>query len=169
VVSSQGGVVTETKATGYDGLLSRLVPEIELRTFLRECFEISEYELFVSHEDRVVEGLRGVPEEVVFAAFCTYRHVFGHFAMSFSVGITGRLADRLGRREFTQRLAARFDAYVLDGATEPPWLWTMILADGTRLLAEMDGEDDRFLLYAVTAPVPALPEVRVDEDLGKPW
>lgn len=157
--------MTETKATGYDGLSSRLVPEIELRTFLLDCFEIAERELFVGHDDRILEELRDVPEDVAFAAFCTYRQVFGHFAMGFGVGIEGRLVDRVGRREFAERFAAHFDAYVLYGDTEPPGLWTVILADGTRLRAAMDEEDDRYVLDAATAPVPGLPEVRVSEDL----
>lgn len=127
--------MTETEATGYDGLLSRLVPEIELRTFLLDCFAIPEQELFVSHEDRVAEGLRDVPQELVFAAFCTYQQVSGHFAMSFSVGIEGRLADRVGRREFAERITAHFDAYMLYSDTEPQGVWTMTLADGTHLLA----------------------------------
>jgi hypothetical protein len=157
--------VTETKATSYDGLASCLVPEIELRTFLLDCFEIAERELFVGHDDRVAEELRDVPQDVVFAAFCTYRRVFGHFAMGFDVGIEGRLVDRVGRREFAERFAAHFDAYVLYGDTEPPGLWTVILTDGSRLLAAMDEEDDRYMLYAATAPVPGIPEVRVSEDL----
>lgn len=157
--------MTESEATGYDGLLSRLVPEIELRTFLLDCFQISEHELFVSHEDRVAEGLRSVPEELVFAAFCTYQQVSGHFAMSFSVGIEGRLADRVGRREFAERITAHFDAYMLYGDTEPQGVWTLTLPDGTHQLAAMDEEDHRILLYAATAPVPGLPEVRVSEEL----
>jgi hypothetical protein len=158
--------VTGTKATGYDGLSSCLVPEIELRTFLLNCFEIGERELFVGHDDRVAEQLREIPQDGVFAAFCTYRQVFGHFAMGFDVGIEGRLADRVGRREFAERFAARFGAYVLYGDIEPPGLWTVILADGSRLLAAMDEEeDDRYALYSATAPVPGLPEVRVSENL----
>lgn len=102
----------------------------------------------------------------MFAAFCTYRQVFGHFAMGFDVGIEGRLADRVGRREFAERFAARFGAYVLYGDIEPPGLWTVILADGSRLLAAMDEEeDDRHVLYSATAPVPGLPEVRASENL----
>ena len=71
----------------------------------------------------------------------------------------------MGRREFAERFAAHFGAYVLYGDTEPPGLWTVILADGGRLRAAMEEEDDRFMLYAATAPVPGLPEVRVDEGL----
>ncbi|GAB2843288.1 hypothetical protein GCM10027176_53690 [Actinoallomurus bryophytorum] len=159
--------MTETKATGYDGLSSCRVPEAELRTFLLDCFEIAERELFVGHEDRLVEKLKDVPQDRVFAAFCTYRQVSGHFAMGFGVGIEGRLADRVGRREFAERFAAHFGAYVLYGDTEPPGLWTVILADGTRLRAAMDEEDDRYVLDAVTAPVPGLPGVRVSEDLWR--
>ncbi|MFJ8017331.1 hypothetical protein [Streptomyces sp. NPDC096339] len=157
--------MTETKATGYDCLSSRLVSASELRAFILDCFEISECRLFVGHEDRVAEDLRDIPEDVVFSAFCTYREVFGHFEMSFGVGIEGRLADRVGRREFAERFAAHFDAYVLYGGTEPPGLWTVILADGARLRGAMDEEDDRFVLYAATAPVPGLPDIRVDESL----
>ena len=158
--------MTQAQAAGYDGLSSCLVPENELRRFLLDCFAISEGELFVGHGDRVAEELRDVPQEVVFAAFCTYRQVFGHFAMAFDVGIEGRLADLVGRREFAERFAAHFDAYVLYGDdTDPPALWTVVLADGRRLLAAMDEEDDQFMLSAATAPVPGLPEVRVSEDL----
>lgn len=163
----RGGLVAKTEATGYDGLSSCRVPENELRTFLLDCFQIAEHELFVGHEDRVAEELRDVPQDAVFAAFCTYRQVSGHFAMYFDVGIEGRLADRVGRREFAERFAAHFDAYVLYGETEPPGLWTVILADGSRLLAAMDEEDDRRVLYAATAPVPGLPEVPVNKNLWR--
>ncbi|MEV5326271.1 hypothetical protein AB0K67_19145 [Nonomuraea sp. NPDC052634] len=157
--------MTETPATGYDGLASRLVPEDELRRFLLDCFGIAEQELFVGHTGRLDDALRDVPQDVVFAAFCTYEEARGHFAMSFDVGIEGRLADRVGRREFIERFAAHFDMYVLYGDTEPAWLWTVILPDGSRLLAELDDEDGRSMLDAVTAPVPGLPDVRVDEGL----
>jgi hypothetical protein len=159
------GVVTETKATGYDLLSSRYVPEIKLRAFLLDCFRITEGELFVGNDDQVHEALRDVPQEVVFAAFCTYDRAFGHFAMIINVGIEARLVDRVGRLEFAARFAAHFGAFVLYGDTEPPGLWTVILADGKRLLAAMDEEDDRFTLYAATAPVPGLPEVGVSQDL----
>ncbi|WP_406317090.1 hypothetical protein OHA77_07770 [Streptosporangium sp. NBC_01639] len=159
--------MTETESTGYDGLSSRLVPEAELRAFLLDCFGVAGHELFVGHDDRVDEELRDVPRDKVFAAFCTYRPTSGHFAMGFDVGIEGRLADRVGRREFAERFAARFDSYVLYGDTEAPGLWTVILADGSRLLAAMDEEDDRYMLYAATAPVPGLPGLRVDEGLWR--
>ncbi|MFF5207849.1 hypothetical protein [Streptosporangium sp. NPDC000396] len=157
--------MTETRATGYDGLSSRLVSEAELREFLLDCFEIAEQELFIGHADRVAEDLRDVSEDITFAAFCTYQQVHGHFAMDFDVGIEGRLADRVGRREFAEKFATRFGAYVLYGETEPPGLWTVILPDGSRLRVAMEEEDDRFVLYAATAPVPGLPEIRVDEGL----
>jgi hypothetical protein len=156
--------VTETEATGYEGLSSRLVPEAELRAFLLDCFGIAGHELFVGHTDRVAEDLRDVPTDV-FAAFCTYDGARGHFAMSFGVGIEGRLADRVGRRAFAERFAARFGVFVLYGDVEPPGLWTVILADGSCLRAAMEEEDDRFVLTAATAPVPGLPGVRVDEGL----
>ncbi|MGW6985632.1 hypothetical protein ACWGE1_40260 [Streptomyces sp. NPDC054932] len=157
--------MTETGATGYDCLSCRPVAESELRTFLLDCFGIAERRLFVGHEDRVAEDLRDVPQDVVYSAFCTYRQVLGHFTMGVDVGIEGRLADRVGRREFAERFAAHFDTYVLYGDTEPPGLWTVILADGTRLRAAMDEEDGRYVLHAATAPVPGLPELRVDEGL----
>ncbi|MER5622901.1 hypothetical protein ABT061_17870 [Streptosporangium sp. NPDC002544] len=159
--------MTETEATGYDCLSSCLVPESELRTFLLDCFGIAECELFVGHDDRVAERLRDIPQDVVFSVFCTYRQVFGHFAMGFDVGVEGRSAERVGRREFAERFAAHFDTYVLYGDTEPPGLWTVIFADGIRLRAAMDEEDNRYVLYAATAPVPGLPEVRVDEGLWR--
>jgi hypothetical protein len=158
--------VTETEATGYDCLSSCLVPETVLRTFLLHCFEIAEGELFVGHAERVADDLCGYPSDVVFAAFCTYEpQVSGHFAMSFSVGIEGRLVDRVGRREFAERFAAHFGAYVLYSDAEPPGLWTVILPDGNYLWAATDEEDDRCVLYAATAPIPGRPEVRVDEGL----
>jgi hypothetical protein len=160
--------VTEAEATGYDCLSSCLVPETGLRAFLLDCFELAESELFVGHADRVADDLRHVAQDRVFAAFCTYeQQVSGHFAMSFSVGIEARLADRVGRQEFAERFAAHFDAYVLYGDTEPPGLWTLILPDGSRLQAGTDGDDDRCVLYVATAPVPGLPEVRVDEGLAQ--
>lgn len=167
ISTSRRTPVTETGATGYDGLASRLVPEAELREFLLDCFGIAEHELFVGHADRVNDVLQDVPQDVVFAAFCAYRQVCGHFAMEFDVGIEGRLADRVGRREFAERFAAHFGAYVLFGDTEPPGLWTVILADGSRLRAVLDDEDGRSVLYAATAPVPGLPDVRVDESLWR--
>ncbi|GAA2428838.1 hypothetical protein GCM10010191_47510 [Actinomadura vinacea] len=157
--------MTETKATGYDLLSSRDVPEIELRAFLLDCFGITNGELFVGRIDQVHEDLRDAPQKV-FAAFCTHGQVFGHFAMTISVGIEGGLAERVGRLEFAARFAAHFGAFVLYGDTEPPGLWTVVLADGERLLAAMDDEDDRFTLYAATAPVPGLPEIRVSRDLS---
>lgn len=81
------------------------------------------------------------------------------------MGIEGRLAERVGRREFARRLAAHFAAYVLYGDTEPPGLWTLILSDGSHLLATLDEGDDGYLLDAVTAPVPGLPQVRVNDRL----
>ncbi|MEU4698732.1 hypothetical protein [Nonomuraea dietziae] len=159
--------MTETRATGYDGLSSRLVPEAGLREFLLDCFGIAEHELFVGHADRVAEDLRDVPQDVVFAAFCTYQQAHGHFAMHFDVGIEGRLADRVSRGEFAARFAAHFGAYVLHGTTEPPGLWTVTLADGSRLRAAMEEEDDRSVLHAATAPIPGLPEIRVDEGLWR--
>ncbi|MFD7256894.1 hypothetical protein [Streptomyces sp. NPDC059874] len=159
--------MTETKATGYDCLSSRLVAAGDLRAFLLDCFEIAESRLFVGQEDRVAEELEDLPQDVVFSAFCTYRQVFGHFAMGFGVGIEGELADRVGRREFAERFAAHFDAYVLYGATEPPGVWTVILPDGRCLRAAMDEEDNRYVLDAATAPVPGLPGVPVDEGLWR--
>ncbi|MFC5754358.1 hypothetical protein [Actinomadura rugatobispora] len=160
--------MTESEATGYDCLSSRPVPEGELRTFLLDCFEITEAELFVAHTDRITDELRARPADAVFAAYCTYDpQMSGHFAMSFNVGIEGRLADRVGRREFAERFAARFDAYVLYGDAEPPGLWTVILPDGSRLRAAMEQDDDLCVLYAATAPVPGLPDLRVDEGLWR--
>ncbi|MGW0433938.1 hypothetical protein ACWDV4_15535 [Micromonospora sp. NPDC003197] len=157
--------MTRTAATGYDGLSSRRISEAELRAFLRDCFALGDEELFVGHADRVTEALAAVPADARFAAFCTYREAGGHFAMAFDVGIEGHLADRVGRRQFAVRLAARFAAYVLYGDTEPPGRWTLILPDGSRLLATLAETDDRYLLDAVTAPVPGLPQVRIDDKL----
>lgn len=159
--------MTTTPAVGYDGLSSRLVPEAELREFLLGCFGIAGHELFAGHADRLDEDLRDVPRERVFAAFCTYAEVGGHFAMRFDVGVEGRLAARVDRREFAVRFAARFGARVLYGDTEPPGLWTVVLPDGGRLRAAMEEDDDRFTLYAATAPIPGLPGIRVDEGLWR--
>lgn len=157
--------MTQTKATGYDLLSSRSVAEVELRAFLRECFGITDRELFVSHVDNVADALRDITSEVVFTAFCTYERVRGHFAMRVDVGIEGRLVDRVGRREFAERFAARFDAYVLYGDTEPSGVWTVVLPDGTGLLAAMEEDDDHLTLYRASAPIPDLPEVAVDSRL----
>ncbi|MFD7554604.1 hypothetical protein ACFV9E_08725 [Streptomyces sp. NPDC059835] len=157
--------MTDTEATGYDCFSSRAVSEGEWRAFLLDCFGVAEWQLFVGHEDRVAEGLRDVPQDVVFSVFCTYREIFGHFVMAFSVGIESWLVDRVGRLEFAERFAAHFDAYVLYGDTEPPGLWTLILTDGQCLRVAMDDEDDRHVLYAATAPVPGLPDIRVDASL----
>ncbi len=129
------------KATGYDGLSSRAVTEPELREFLVRCFEIADHEL---------------PS----AAFWTRGEVSGHFAMSFSVGIEGRLAERVGRHEFARRFAAHFDAFVLYGDTEPPGQWTVVLPDGSSLRAAMEEDGDHFELYAASAPIPGLPDLR---------
>ncbi|MFF5263102.1 hypothetical protein ACFY4C_29590 [Actinomadura viridis] len=158
--------MTDSEATGYDCLTSRLVPEGELRTFLLDCFEIADGELFIGHAERVTDELRSYPGDAVFAAFCTYDdQVSGHFAMSVSVGIEGRLADRVGRHEFAERFAASFDTYVLYGDTEPPGLWTVVLPDGSHLRAAMEEDEDRYVLYAATAPIPGLVDLRVDEGL----
>ncbi|GAA3943766.1 hypothetical protein GCM10023085_27150 [Actinomadura viridis] len=158
--------MTDSEATGYDCLTSRLVPEGELRTFLLDCFEIAEDELFVGHTERIADDLRAYPPDLTFAAFCTYDdQVSGHFAMSVSVGIEGRLAERVGRHEFAERLAASFDAYVLYGDTEPPGLWTVVLPDGSHLRAAMEEDEGTYVLDAATAPVPGLPTLRADEGL----
>ncbi|MEV5754080.1 hypothetical protein AB0L00_40230 [Actinoallomurus sp. NPDC052308] len=162
--------MTSAAATGYDGLSTRRVGEGELRAFLRECFRIGEHEVFVGRADRVNEDLRDVPEGVVYAAFCTYDDVAGDFALVFDLGITGSLARRVGRREFAERFAARFDAHVLYGDTEPPGLWTLILADGRRLrvsLEEPEDDDGAYVLREATAPVPGVPGVRVNEGLWR--
>ncbi|MEV4760431.1 hypothetical protein AB0J86_35740 [Micromonospora sp. NPDC049559] len=162
--------MTATPATGYDLLASRGLKEDDLRPFLLDCFDIEERELFVGHADRLFEELRGVPSDHVFAAFCSYEEVRGHFAVSVQVGIEGRLVDRVGRRRYAERFAAHFDAYVLYGDTEPlPFLWTVVLPDGNRLLATMDEQEgDAFLLRTATAPIPGLPQVAVDPTLGRP-
>ncbi|MFF0249196.1 hypothetical protein ACWEU6_36525 [Streptosporangium sandarakinum] len=159
--------MTTTPATGYDGLSSRLVPEAELREFLLGCFGIAGHELFVGHADRLDEDLRDVPPDTVFAAFCAYEEVGGHFAMRFDVGVDGRLADRVGRGEFAGRFAARFGAYMLYGDAEPPGLWTVVLPDGGLLRASLEENGDRFILYAATAPIPGLPGLRLDEGLWR--
>ncbi|SDM63390.1 hypothetical protein [Allokutzneria albata] len=146
-----------TAATGYDGLSSCTVAEPVLREFLLSCFDIGEHELFIGHEDRVDEDLRDTPADTVFAAFCTYREVSGDFAMCFSVGIEGRLVDRVGRHEFARRFAARFDANVLYGCDEPPGLWTVVLPGGQAVLAAMEEGEDRYRLSATAAPIPGLP------------
>ncbi|RZS32296.1 hypothetical protein EV193_113140 [Herbihabitans rhizosphaerae] len=136
-------------ADGYDLLSSRRVPPEELRAFLLDCFEISDGELYVGRAHASREELRDLPEGFVFAAFCTHDEVSGHFAMTVDVGIEGRLAERVGRLEFARRFAAHFDAYVLYGHDEPFDLWTVVLPDGTRLLAEMDDDGEEFTLRSV--------------------
>jgi hypothetical protein len=54
----------------------------------------------------------------------------------------------------------RLDAAVERGRVDVEWSLP------SRLLAAMDEEeDDRYVLYSATAPVPGLPEVRVSENL----
>jgi hypothetical protein len=158
--------VTATEADGYDLLSGRLVPEDELRAFLLGCFEVTERELFVCHADRAADEVRRVPGDAMFAGFCTYYfQASGHFAMGVDIGIEGRLVDRVGRREFAERFAAHFDTYVLYGDTEPPGVWSVVLADRTYLWAGTEEDDDRTVVYVATAPIPGLPDVQVDEDL----
>jgi hypothetical protein len=150
---------------GYDLLSSRAVAVPELRSFLLDTFAIAEAELFVAPADRVDEELRDVPQDLVFATFCTFEPVRGHFATTLTVGVDTNRAQRVDRLTFAYRFATHFKAMVLYGDSEPPGLWTVILADGSRLLAALDEDDDRFTLTTATAPVPDLPEVTVNEGL----
>ncbi|MFC7550165.1 hypothetical protein [Plantactinospora sp. GCM10030261] len=141
----------------------------ELRCFLRDCFAVTDTELFVGHGARLDDDLRDVGDEVRFAAFCTYEEGTGDFAMRLSVGIEGRLVARVDRLEFARRFAARFDSYLLYGDNEPePWLWTVIRPDGDRLYAVMAGDEDRLRLEAASGPISGLPRLRVDPRLGPP-
>ncbi|TWD81684.1 hypothetical protein FB561_2805 [Kribbella amoyensis] len=135
-----------TAATGYDGLSSRLIPEVELRSFLLTCLEVGEDELFLAHQDAVPETLAGMPADRVFAVFCTWWTVAGDFAMGYSVGIDAAAAARVTREQFVRRLSAAFDAEVLSGDQEPPGLWTLTRPDGTSLLVQLDEEDGHFRL-----------------------
>lgn len=157
-----------TGGDSYDGLSSRFVASGALRAFLLDCFEVDRHRLFLGHVDRVTADLAALPPDATFDVFCTYLEVRGHFAMGFDVGVTGRLAARVGRREFFSRFAARFGGYVLHGDAEPYGLWTVTLEDGGHLLAELDEEGDRYELVAATAPIPGLPHLRIDERLGEP-
>ncbi|GAA3215265.1 hypothetical protein [Actinocorallia longicatena] len=139
-------------ATGYDGLSSREVPEADLEAFLRDCFPTAGNRLLVARDDRLRERLSGVPDEAVFSVFCTCRRVGGDFALSFDVGVEGRLHALLGRAEFARRFAARFGAVVLYGDDEPPGLWSVVLPDGTRLLRGLDQDGDRFTLTGGPLP-----------------
>ncbi|GAB3832866.1 hypothetical protein [Kribbella italica] len=150
---------------GYDLLSSRTVEVPELRSFLLDTFAVPETGLFVAPADRVDEELRDVPQDLVFAAFCTFEPVEGHFATTLTVGVDTNRARHVGHLDFATRFATHFKAMVLYGDAEPPGLWTVILADGTRLLATLDEDDDRVTLTTATAPVPELPEVAVDAGL----
>ncbi|MEV6287827.1 hypothetical protein [Kribbella sp. NPDC051770] len=146
---------------GYDLLISRPVDGAELRPFLRDTFAVTDADLFVAPADRVDDELAGVPPDLVFAAFCTWEPVQGHFAASLTLGVDADRTRHLDHLDFATRFAAHFRAMVLYGDTEPPGLWTVILADGTRLLAAMDEDDDRFTLTSASAAVPDLPDVTV--------
>jgi hypothetical protein len=135
-----------TAATGYDGLSTRLIPEADLRTFLLTCFGTPEQDLFVAHQDNVTTTLADVPEEQLFAVFCTWWTVTGDFAMGFSLGLNATAATRVGRQELIQRLAAAFTTNILTGDQEPPGLWTLTHPDGTTNLVALDEHDDQFHL-----------------------
>ncbi|GAA3817986.1 hypothetical protein GCM10022226_43210 [Sphaerisporangium flaviroseum] len=162
--------MTGREGRHYDFGTPRLISEDELRGFLLDCFDISEHECFVGHVDRAYEALKDVPDVAVFEAYCKYSEVSGHFAMYVELGVSMRLAARVGRMEFARKFAAHYDVYVLcsdDG--EPLELWTIVLADGTRLLASLEEWDDPILIYSATVPIPGLPEIRVNPNLEKPW
>ncbi len=147
---------------GYDLLSSRAVEVPALRSFLLDTLAVPEADLFVAPADRVEIELRDVPQDLVFATFSTFEPVLGHFAISLSVGVDTARARHVDHLDFATRFATHFEAMVLYGDTEPPGWWTVILADGTRLLATLDETDDRFTLTSATAPIPNLPEVTVD-------
>ncbi|MGC4944566.1 hypothetical protein [Kribbella sp. DT2] len=151
---------------GYDLLCSRAVETLELRAFLRDTFAVAEADLFVASADRVEAELQHVPQDIVFATFCTFEPVRGHFATTLTVGIDSDRARHIDHATFATSFAAHFQAMVLYGTTEPLDLWTVVLADGTRLVAALDEDDDRFTLTEATAAVPDLPEVAVN---GKLW
>ena len=113
----------------------------------------------------VVAESAHIPQGMVFAVFCTNGRVVGHFAMRFAVGVEARSAERVGPREFAERFAAYFDTHVLYGDAEPPGLWTVVSSNGNRIRVAMDEADNRYALYATTAPIPGLPEIPVDESL----
>jgi hypothetical protein len=146
---------------GYDLLSSRAVETPALRTFLRDTFAIPEADLFVAPADRVDAELRDVPQDLVFATFCTFEPVEGHFATTITVGVDTARARPIAHADFASRFAAHFKAMVLYGDHEPPGLWSVVLADGTHLLATLDETDDRYTLTTATAPIPDHPEVSV--------
>lgn len=78
------------------------------------------------------------------------------------VGVDTNRARHVDHFDFALRFATHFKAMVLYGDTEPPGLWTVILPDGTRLLAALDETDDRFTLTSATVAIPDLPEVTTD-------
>ncbi|GAA0606960.1 hypothetical protein HPO96_31965 [Kribbella sandramycini] len=144
---------------GYDLLASRPVETPDLRSFLRDTFAVPEADLFVAPADRVDAELRDVPPDLVFATFCTYEPVEGHFAISLTVGVDHDRARPIGHADFALRFATRFQAMVLYSDDEPPGLWSVVLPDGTRLLATLDETDDRFTLTTASVAIPDLPEV----------
>jgi hypothetical protein len=149
----------------YDGLSSRLVAESELHGFLSACFGVAGPEVFVGCLDTFDEHLRQLAESHKYTVFCTWWQVRGHFAMGFDVVLADRLYAKVGRQDFAEQFAARFDANVLYGDAEPDMMWTVVLADGTRLLATLAEDDDPYVLGTASGPVPGLPEVHVDANL----
>ncbi|GAA1527619.1 hypothetical protein [Kribbella lupini] len=146
---------------GYDLLSSRAVGTPDLRSFLLDTFAVPEADLFVAPADRVDAELRDVPQDLVFATFCTFEPVEGHFATTLTVGVDTNRARPIDHAEFATRFAQHFQAMVLYGDNEPAGLWTVVLADGTRLLATLDEADDHYTLTTATARIPGLPEVGV--------
>ncbi|WP_228837765.1 hypothetical protein [Nocardia amamiensis] len=121
---------------------------MELRAFLRRCFEVPESEIFVSSDNLVEEALRNVHRDGPFPAFCTYGPVGGDFAAAFSVSADLPLSgpDALDSQGFVVLLAAQIGCDILCsfGDEPQPWLWTLTRSDGARVLVHLDEDVDGF-------------------------
>ncbi|MEU2033376.1 hypothetical protein [Nocardia amamiensis] len=131
-----------------DGLCTRPLDAMELRAFLRRCFEVPESEIFVSRDDLVDESLRDVQRDGPFAVYCTYRPVGGDFAAAFSLSADPSLSghDAPDSQEFVVQLAAQIgcDFLCSFGDERQPWLWTLTRSDGARVLVHLDEDVDGF-------------------------
>ncbi|WP_280492315.1 hypothetical protein [Nocardia asiatica] len=133
-----------------DGLCTRPLDTIELRTFLRECFGVPGQDIFVSSDDLVHVALRDDHRDSPFTVFCTHGRVGGDFAATFSISADAVSPEKgaMDGPEFVALLAARYAADILCsfGAEPQPWLWTLTRPDGTsvpvHLTERCNGVDD---------------------------
>ncbi|WP_330228005.1 hypothetical protein OHA40_17470 [Nocardia sp. NBC_00508] len=119
---------------------------MELRTFLRRCFDVPESEIFVSSDNLVDEALRDVHRDGPFAVFCTFGPVGGDFAATFSISSAAPPSeqDAMDPHEFIDQLAAHTGSDILcNFGDEPqPWLWTLTRSHGSRVPVHLTEEFD---------------------------